>query len=26
MGILDIIAVVALIVIGAFIYWNKKKG
>ena len=26
MGILDIIAVVALVIIGGFIYWNKKRG
>lgn len=26
MGTLDIIAVVALIIIGVFIYYNKKKG
>jgi hypothetical protein len=26
MGTLDIIAVVALVIIGGFIYWNKTKG
>jgi len=26
MGILDIVAVVALVIIGGYIYWNKTKG
>ena len=26
MGTLDIIAVVVLVIIGGFIYWNKTKG